>query len=345
MAICPDHLQHLHRQNHHYERVGGYGRILKTNGIKHQSSEVFTIQNDIQTSKVKSLVAEIEDPVQGSQDDALRRGWGKKFSFVKLLDGEDIFQKSASPSKRRKISSNRQPQTERSPTTPSPSCTASRSTSTMPTPPPATGDTLVGGESSLTDTIPDSESEFLGVKGRLPVSSVMVHQPPALGPTILPFWNGTPGVSAAPPSSSPSRGTATPSCSSKRKRIRKLEKQSSSLRNTVKEKILLIEASKERKEEDKITFALSLETDRKTEDKIPDEENEEKDKGYHHLQLGISVRETMNAYLQGLGPQTGPGSAPASSSSESSLGSGRRGSSSEVGSAKGRGLQAWQVQE
>ena len=121
--------------------------------MKHRSSEVFTLQNNIQTSKVKSLVAEIEDRGQGSQEDALRRDWGRKFSFVKLLDGEDIFQKSESPSKRRRIiSSTRQPQTERSPTTPSPSCAASRPTPTMPTPPPATGDTLVGGESSLTDT-------------------------------------------------------------------------------------------------------------------------------------------------------------------------------------------------
>jgi hypothetical protein len=47
-------------------------------------------------------VAEIEDRGQGSQEGALRRGWGKKFSFVKLLDGEDIFQKSESPSKRKK---------------------------------------------------------------------------------------------------------------------------------------------------------------------------------------------------------------------------------------------------
>jgi hypothetical protein len=199
-----------------------------------------------------------------------------------------------------------------------------------------------GRPSSL--AIPDSESKLLEVKGRTPVSSVMVHQPPDIGPTILPFWNGTPGVSAAPPSSSPSRGTATPSSSSKRKRSNKLEKVSSSPKNTVKEKILLIEASKERKEEEKITFDLTLEANRKKEDKLRDEENEEKVTGYHHLQLGVSVRETRNAYLQGLGPQTGPGSALASSSSES-LGSGKRGSSSGVGSAKGRGLQAWQVPE
>ena len=124
--------------------------------MKDGSSEVFTLQNKIQTSKVKSLVAEIEDRGQGSQEDGLRRGWGRNFSFVKLLDGEDLFQKSESPSKRRRIlssiASSRQPQTERSLTTPSPSCAASRPTPTVPTPPPATGDTLVGGESSMTDT-------------------------------------------------------------------------------------------------------------------------------------------------------------------------------------------------
>jgi hypothetical protein len=97
-------------------------------------------------------VAEIEDRGQGSQDDALRRGWGKKFSFLKLVDRTDIFQESESPSKRRKLASKRQPHTERSPTTSSPSYTASLLTSTMPTPPPATGSTMGGGESSLEDT-------------------------------------------------------------------------------------------------------------------------------------------------------------------------------------------------
>ena len=195
---------------------------------------------------------------------------------------------------------------------------------------------------------PGSEDEFLGVEVRRPVSSVMVHQPPAIGPTILPFWNETPGVSAAPSSSSPARRTTTPSSSSrskKKKKIRKEETDSSSPKNKVRRKILLIETLKGRKKEAKFTSELSLETDRKRKEKLPEEENkEEEGKRYHHLKLGVSVRKTKDAYLQGLGPQTGPGSAPASSSSES-LGSGRRRSSSAAGSAKGRGLQAWQVQE
>ena len=288
--------------------------------MKDTSSEMFTLQYNRKTTKVKSLVADIEDRSQGRQ------------SLCK--SGQPDHQSDHMGTR---IGGRWDGRRLRA---------AARGTGT---------EVKKGGTWGRTCPLdipdfsaPGSEDEFLGVEGRLPVSSVMVHQPPALGPTILPFWNETPGVSAAPSSSSPARRTATPSSSSrsKKKKIRKVETVSSSPRNKVRKKILLIETLKGRKKEVKIMSELSLETDRKRkEEKLREEEKkEEKGKGYRHLVFGTSVKATKDAYLQGLGPQTGPGSAPASSSSKS-LDSSRRRSSSAAGSAKGRGLQAWQVQE
>jgi hypothetical protein len=90
-----------------------------------------------------------------------------------------------------------------------------------------------------------------------------------------------------------------------------------------------------------------MEKDRKKEDKQTEEEKEEEDKDkdyHHHRKLEVPVMTTKDSYLKGLGPQTGQGSAPASSSSES-LGSDRRSASSSARSDNGRGLQAWQVPE
>jgi hypothetical protein len=314
--------EEIHGGGDGQEREGGYGRTLKTIGKKHTSSEMFTLKYNKQTTKVKSLVADIEDRSQGRQSlcksgqpDHQSDHMGTRIGG--RWDGRRLR-------------------------------TAARGTGT---------EVKKGGTWGKTCPLdipdfsaPGSEDEFLGAEVRRPVSSVMVHQPPAIGPTILPFCNETPGVSAAPSSSSPARRTKTPSSSSrskkKKKKIRKEEIESSSPKNKVRKKILLIETLKGRKKEAKFTSELFLETDRKRkEEKLREEEKkEEKGKGYRHLVFGTSVKATKDAYLQGLGPQTGPGSAPASSSSKS-LDSSRRRSSSAAGSAKGRGLQAWQVQE
>jgi hypothetical protein len=70
-----------------------------------------------------------------------------------------------------------------------------------------------GGTWGQTSTL-DSESVCLQVQEELSASEAKVHLPPGLSPTILPFWNTTPGASSST-SSSPSPGTSS---SSKRKR-------------------------------------------------------------------------------------------------------------------------------
>jgi hypothetical protein len=186
-----------------------------------------------------------------------------------------------------------------------------------------------GQTSSLTSS--DSGSVYLPVQEEHSVSEAKVHLPPEIGPAILPFWNTTPGASS---SSSSSPGTSS---SSKRKR-----KSETTSTITVQKMIMSIEAaSKPRKEAEE---SSNFKEEKKKEDQQRERRNNHEEEDQDQ-KLDSTVSRTMGAYLQGSGPQTGQGSAPASSSSES-LGSNRRSSSSSAGPANGSGcLHVWQVQE
>ena len=89
---------------------------------------------------------------------------------------------------------------------------------------------------------------------------------------------------------------------------------------------------------------MKKEEGRKNEDKQEAGSQDKVHHQHHRLKLKLPVT-TVNAYLGGLELQTGQGSSQASSSSSQTLSSEERSRSSEAGSANGRGLPAWQVQE
>ena len=178
-------------------------------------------------------------------------------------------------------------------------------------------------------------------------SAAKDNQPPELGLITLPIWKETRGTSGppSPPSSSSASGGRTPSTPAS-KRKRELIIDNGTKRNNVRNMILSIETfskpgkeEREKEEED----LLKKEEGRKNEDKQEAGSQDKVHHQHHRLKLKVPVT-TVNAYLRGLELQTGQGSTQASSSSQT-LSSEGRSRSSGAGSANGRGLPAWQVQE
>ena len=183
-----------------------------------------------------------------------------------------------------------------------------------------------GGTWGQTSSLSSSGSGSVYLPAHEEHSVATVHLPPEIGPAILPFWTTTPGASS---SSSP--GTSSSSTTNKESKVTSTIPVQKIIKS-------IEEASKPREEaEENSNFK---EAKKKEDPRRRTNHEEEEDP-----KLDLKVKTLRSAYLQGSGPQTGQGRAPASSSSES-LGSIRSSSSSSAGPAKGSGcLHVWQVQE